>query len=104
MTTASPPTWVVTVRRASSLTAMRPEIFSRLGRMMGYAVCIVRDRSIEVWKVATMGPSAAIRASTLMLGVTGSCRCSTSKCPASSHRLTLAAVTGPKLSRATEPL
>ena len=72
--------------------------------MMGYAVCIVRDRSIEVWKVATMGPSAAISASTLMLGVTGSCRCSTSNWPASSHLFTLDAVTGPKFSRATDPL
>ncbi len=65
---------------------------------------MVRDRMIEVWKVATMGPSAAIIARMLMLGVIGSCRCSTSNLPWSSQRLTLAAVTGPKLSRATEPL
>jgi hypothetical protein len=104
MTTASPPTCVVTVRRASSLTAMRPAIFSSDGRRRGYAVCIVRDRSIDVWKVATIGPSAAMRASTLTLGVIGSCRWSTSKSPCSSQRPTLAAVTGPKLSRATEPL
>ena len=35
MTTASPPRWVVTVRRASSETAMRAVIFSRLGRTIG---------------------------------------------------------------------
>ena len=35
ITTASPPTCVVTVRRASSDTAIRPAIFSRLGRSRG---------------------------------------------------------------------
>ena len=35
MTTASPPMWVVTVRRASSETAMRPWIFSNEGRSKG---------------------------------------------------------------------
>ena len=35
MTTASPPRCVVTVRRASSETAMRPLIFSSEGRSSG---------------------------------------------------------------------
>ena len=35
MTTASPPRWLVTVRRASSETAMRPSIFSSEGRSSG---------------------------------------------------------------------
>ena len=57
-----------------------------------------------VWNVATIGPSAIHSASMPRLGVTGSCRCRTSNSPARSHRRTRAAVTGPKVMRATAPL
>lgn len=83
---------------------MRPLIFSSDGRSRGYAADIARERSVAVWKVATIGPSKAHKASTEALGVIGSCRCRTSKSPSASHRFTRAAVTGPKVSRATEPL
>ena len=63
----------------------------------------MRERSVEEWKVAAIGPSAAHRASTATLGVNGSCTWMRSNSPASSQRPTLAAATGPKLSRATEP-
>src|SRR5665647_3814268 len=65
---------------------------------------MARERRLDVWKVATIGPSTAQRARTETLGVTGSCRCTTSKRPASTHRPTRAAVSGPNESRATEPL
>ena len=65
---------------------------------------MARERRFEVWKVATIGPSAAHRASTEMLGVTGSWMWTTSNSSRSSQRPTRAAVTGLKLSRATEPL
>src|SRR5450631_3229950 len=104
ITTASPPRWVVTVRRASSETAIRALIFSRLGRSNGYAACMARERRLDVWKVATIGPSTAQRARTETLGVTGSWRWTTSKRPASTQRPTRAAVSGPNDSRATEPL
>ena len=70
-----------TVRRASSETAIRAEIFSRLGRRIGYAACIARERRLAVWKVATIGPVAAHSASIDSDGDTGSCMCSTSKSP-----------------------
>ena len=57
-----------------------------------------------VWKVATIGPRAIHSASMLRLGVTGSCRCSTSNWPSLSQRRTRAAVRGPKVIRATAPL
>src|SRR5664280_2532540 len=64
ITTASPPRCVVTVRRASSETAMRALIFSRLGRNRGYAACMARERRLDEWNVATMGPYTAHRART----------------------------------------
>jgi len=92
------------VRRASSDTAMRAEIFSRLCRTSGYAACRARERIRAVCMVATMGPRAIHSASMLRLGVTGSCRWRTSNSPSLSQRRTLAAVRGPKVIRATEPL
>ena len=59
---------------------------------------------VEVWNVATIGPSAIISASIDRLGALGSCRCSTSKSPSTSHFFTLRCVAGPKRSRATDPL
>ena len=59
---------------------------------------------VEVWKVATMGPSAIISASIDRLGAFGSCRCSTSKSPSVSQRLTMRWVAGPNRSRAIDPL
>jgi hypothetical protein len=85
-------------------TAIRALTFSRADCRMGYAAVIARDRGLDVWKVATIGPSAAQQASTDRLGVTGSCTCSTSKPPSRSHRRTRAADRNPKLTLATEPL
>jgi len=66
---------------------------------------MARDRVIAVWKVATTGSSRAARtASSDRLGVNGSWTWITSKFPAVSHRRTRAADTGPKTSRATDPL
>ena len=62
------------------------------------------DFVVDVWNVATIGPSAIIRASNDRLGALGSCRCRTSKSPAASQRLTIRWVAGPNRSRATEPL
>ena len=62
------------------------------------------DFVVDVWKVATIGPSAIISASSDRLGALGSCRCRTSKSPADSQRLTMRWVAGPKRSRATDPL
>ena len=104
MTTASPPKCSTRVRRASSETAIRAEIFSRLGRRIGNAACIVRERRLAVWNVATSGPVAAHSASIDSDGETGSCRCRTSNPPSASQRRTRVALTGPKASRATEPL
>ena len=59
---------------------------------------------VDVWKVATIGPSAIFSASIDRLGAFGSCRCSTSKSPSASHVLTLRCVAGPNRSRATDPL
>ena len=64
----------------------------------------VSDLVVDVWNVATIGPSAACSASIDRLGAFGSCRCSTSKSPSASQRLTLRCVAGPNRSRATEPL
>ena len=57
-----------------------------------------------MWKVATIGPSAAHRASTETLGVIGSCRWTRSKSPLSTQRVTRAAAIGPMLRRAVDPL
>lgn len=83
---------------------MRASIFSRPGRTNGYATWRARERGIDVWKVATIGPVAIHSASMLSDGVTGSCRCRMSKSPCTSQRRTFAAATGPNVMRATEPL
>src|SRR5699024_5950172 len=85
-------------------TAIRAESFSKLGRTRGFAICIARDRGFEVWKVATIGPRAAHKAIIPKLGVTGSWMCKTSKFPCAIHLRVRAAVIGPKLRRATDPL
>ena len=51
-----------------------------------------------------MGPSATRSAHIDRLGAFGSCRCSTSKSPSTSHRLTLPCTIGLNCSRATDPL
>ncbi|SLH48133.1 Uncharacterised protein [Mycobacteroides abscessus subsp. abscessus] len=58
---------------------MRPLIFSWYGRSMPWKVLSTSDRVVEVWKVATMGPSAILSASIDRLGAFGSWMCSTSK-------------------------
>ena len=65
---------------------------------------MARDRRFEVWKVATIAPVAAQHASRDSDGVAGSWMCSTSKPPSRSHRRTRAADSGPKFTRATDPL
>ena len=102
--TASPPRCSTSVRRAYSDTAIRALTFSRAVCSSGDAALITRDRSLEVWKVPTMGPSATQQAITLMLGAEGSCTCRTSKRPSRIQRRTRAVERGPNFSRATEPL
>ncbi len=92
------------VLRAYSETAMRAVIFSSDGRRIAAEADIALERTLLVWKVATIGPSAMKRASSEMLGVAGSCRWSTSKRPSRSQRRTRPATTGPNDSRATDPL
>ena len=65
---------------------------------------MARERRFEVWKVATIGHSAAHRAREPIEGVMGSWMWIRSNRPRSSQPLTRALVMGPKLSRATEPL
>ena len=65
---------------------------------------MTRERTLEVWKVATTGVVAAHSARIERLGASGSWMCTTSKSPSSSQRPTLPAATGPKSSRAVEPL
>ena len=65
---------------------------------------MVRERGVDVWKVATTGPSATNSARNDRLGAVGSWTCRTSKSPSRSQRRTRASDTGPKVSRATEPL
>jgi hypothetical protein len=75
-----------------------------LRRNVAADVSRARDRSWEVWKVATTGQVAAHSARTETLGVAGSWMCSTSKSPSASQRRTRPATSGPKDTRATEPL
>ncbi len=74
ITTALAPRCSTWTCLASSLTAIRPVIFSRNGCSMPWKVANILDRGFAVWKVATIGPSATIRASMDRLGATGSCR------------------------------
>ncbi len=104
MTTASPPRCSTRVRRAYSLTAIRALIFSRAGCRIGYAAIIARERGLEVWKVATIGPCAAQQASRPREGEAGSWMWITSNVPSCSQRRTRAALRKPKFSRATDPL
>ncbi len=92
------------MRRASSDTATRAPIFSSAGSRNGDAAIIARDRRFDVWKVATIGPVAAQQASSDREGVAGSWMCSTSKWPSRSQRRTRVADSGPKFTRATDPL
>ena len=50
---------------------MRAVTFSSSGRSTGWKNSIVRERAVEVWNVATTGPSAARRASIDRLGAVG---------------------------------
>jgi hypothetical protein len=65
---------------------------------------MARERGLEVWKVATIGPCAAQQASRPSEGEAGSWMWITSNRPSCSQRRTRAADRKPKLSRATEPL
>ena len=83
---------------------MPASIFSIRRRSASPASCMVRDRGVAVWNVATTGTSAAHSASSAIVGVIGSWMWTRSKSPARSQRRTRAALTGPKLTRAIEPL
>ena len=104
MMNASPPRWRCTVRRASSETAIRPRIFSSDGRSSGCAACRARERSIAEWKVATTGSVEAHSAIRDADGLSGSWMWSTSNCPPRASGRPGPRSTGPKLTRATEPL
>src|SRR3954447_7080232 len=104
MTTASPPTCWTIIERAFSETAIRASIFSSAGRSRLDATLIARDRTCQVWNVATNGPSADHSAMIDALGVVGSWTWTTSKLPSASQLFTRAAVRGPNVTRATDPL
>ena len=67
--------------RADSDTAIPASILSIGGSEHPPASCIVRDRGVAVWKVATTGTSAAHSASNETLGVIGSWMWTRSNCP-----------------------
>ena len=94
----------MTTSRAGSDTAIPASIFSTSPRSASPATCMVRERGVAVWKVATTGVTANRSASSEIDGVIGSCRCTRSNRPSRSQRRTRPAVTGPKLTRAIEPL
>src|SRR6202022_3825375 len=104
ISTASEPSASICQRLARSDTAIRPTIFSCQGRSTPWNTVSVSDLVVEVWKVATIGPSATRRAHIDRLGALGSCRCKTSKSPSASQRLTRPCTAGLNCSRATEPL
>ncbi len=104
ITTASPPRCSTRVRRAYSLTAIRALIFSRAAWRIEYAAIMARERGLEVWNVATIGPWAAQQVSRPSDGEVGSWMWITSNAPSCSQRRTRAALRNPKFSRATEPL
>ncbi len=54
---------------------MRPMIFSCMGCSNPPNIDSISDLVVEVWKVATMGPSAIRNAHIDTLGAFGSCRC-----------------------------
>ena len=87
---ASPPRCSTCTRRAIADTAIRAVTFSINGRSTPPNATSARERSVEVWNVATIGPWAASSASTEMLNVVGSCRCSTSNSRSASQRFTRA--------------
>ena len=90
ISTASPPRCSTCTRRAIGDTAIRAVTFS-ISALIGRAnTSVARDRSVEVWNVATIGPSASNSASDERLNVPGSCRCSTSKVCSASQRRTRA--------------
>ena len=62
------------------------------------------ERTVAVWNVATMGPSAIMQTSRDNDGGAGSCTWTTSKCPSRSHRRARAADSGPNWMLAIEPL
>lgn len=90
ISTASEPSDSICQRLASSETAMRPLIFSRYGASTPWKVLSTNDFVVEVWKVATIGPSAIFIASIERLGAFGSWMCSTSKSLSTIHRRTRA--------------
>ncbi|CAL9287765.1 hypothetical protein SUDANB91_01333 [Streptomyces sp. SudanB91_2054] len=92
------------MRRAYSLTAIRALIFSSAAWRIEYAAIIARERGLDVWKVATIGPCAAQQVSRPSEGEVGSWMWMTSKAPSCSQRRTRAADRKPKLRRATDPL
>ena len=104
MSTASPPRCSTTVRRASSDTATRAPTFSSAGSSSDEAASIARERRLDVWKVATIGPFAAQQASSDSDGVAGSWMCRRSNRPSRTQRRTRAAEIGPMFTRATDPL
>ena len=83
---------------------MRPLIFSSAVCKIEYAAAIARDRDTDVWKVATIGASAAHVASRLKLGAAGSCTWTTSNPPSRNHRRTRPSDNTPNANRATDPL
>src|SRR4029450_9463021 len=104
ITTASPPTCWPLLERAFSDPAIRASIFSSAGRSKPAAALIARDRTCQLWKVATNGPSPDHNVSSEALGVVGSCTWTTSHVPSCSQVRTRAAVRGPNVTRATDPL
>src|SRR5215218_9927732 len=92
------------IERALSDTAIRASSFSSAGRSNPAAALMALDRTCQVWNVATNGPSPAHSVRIEALGVVGSCTCTTANAPSASQVRTRAAVRGPNVTRATEPL
>lgn len=101
---ASEPSDSICQRRASSETAILPRIFSCDGRSTLWNTDSTNDFSVDVWKVATMGPSAIASASMPRLGAFGSWTWRTSNSPFRIHFRNRPNALGPKESRETEPL
>ena len=104
MMTASPPWCSISVRRASSDTAMRTPMLSMYRRMGAEAIARETDRPRAAWNVPTRGAVESIAAAIDTEGTTGSWTCTTSKSFTASQRRVRASAFGFTEILATDPL
>ena len=102
--TASPPWCSISVRRASSDTAMRTPMRSMYRRMGAEAIARETDRPRAAWNVPTRGAVESIAAAIDTEGTTGSWTCTTSKSLSASQRRVRASAFGFTEILATDPL